>query len=240
MKGKLFLSGGGDTKQTKKFDKFFASFLKGDKSVLYIPIAMPRRTYTHRECFEWVSKTLEGVGLNNLEMWTSIKNRKYSELKDFSAVYIGGGNTYGLLDKISRSGFDKLLLRYLKKGGILYGGSAGAIIQGKDIQTAGFGGDCDRNFLGLSNFKGLDLLQGYSIQAHYSKKDDLEMLKYFDKTKISVIALPEETGLFVEKNIAKIIGYKDAYLFSEKGKKTLKEGSKFKLKIKSLGCGLDD
>ncbi|MCL5874529.1 MAG: hypothetical protein M1161_04230 [Candidatus Thermoplasmatota archaeon] len=36
------------------------------------------------------------------------------------------------------------------------GGSAGAIILGKDIGTAYFGGDADKNEVGLKDLKGLD------------------------------------------------------------------------------------
>ena len=226
---KLFLSGGGSAKQTKKFDKFFASKIAGSKRILYIPIAMPARRHSSRECFEWATDTLNSVGLHNIEMWTRISGKQYRKLRDYDAIYIGGGNTYGLLDKIRKTGFDILLKRYLADGGIVYGGSAGAIIMGRNIQTAGFGRDSDRNFLGMKDFRGLNLL-GYSIQAHHSKVDDQAMRDYVARTGIPAIALPEETGLYINGDKARVIGYKDAHLFKRNEDRKLKEGSTFKLR----------
>jgi len=202
MQPQLFLSGGGNAKQSRKFDRFFASKITGDKRVLYIPVAMPVRRHSYRGCFEWARKTLGGVALTNIEIFTSINNKSYADIRDYDAIYIGGGNTYGLLHRLRTSGFDSLLRKFLAEGKPIYGGSAGAIIFGRDINTASFGRDHDRNFLGMRNFRGLDLLGGYSVQAHYTKADKQAMDNYILRTAFPIIALPEETGLYVHGKMA--------------------------------------
>ncbi len=151
-------------------------------------------------------------------MWTDLYNRKWEDINKYDAVYFGGGNTYYLLNHVKNNKFDKLIKRYYKSGGIIYGGSAGAIILGRDIQTAGFGGDADRNQVGLTDFDGLNLVSGYSIQCHYSTYDDDELINYSKKKKIKVIALPDDTGLMITGKSMKVIGEGSAVLFDNKSR----------------------
>ena len=227
----LFLSGGGDAKQTKKLDNAFASAVSGDRRVLYIPVAMPRSKFSPSQCFEWAKKTLGGVGLIDVTMWPNLSKRNFSDLRNYDAVYIGGGNTYGLLDKLRRNDFGDLLKRYLHKGGIVYGGSAGAIIFGRDIETAGFGGDSDRNFLGMTDFRGLNMLGGFSLHAHYSKSDDQAIKDYVAQKGIPTIALPEPSGIHFTGTSGRVIGAEPAVLFRKDGTiKVIKNGGRVKLK----------
>jgi len=224
---KLFLSGGGDEKQTKNFDGVFAKSIPNPKRILYIPIAMPRTKFT--ECFNWINKSLNSLGIDNIDMWTNIHNKNISELEKYDAIYIGGGNTFSLLNKLKKSGFDKLLEKYVQNGKIIYGGSAGAIILGRDIQTAGFGRDSDKNIVSLKNFDGLNLIKNYSIQCHYFPEEKELMKRFAEKNKFQIIALPEETGIYLKNNLIKIIGEKNAFLFTPTKIKTLKINSTFKI-----------
>ena len=197
---KLFLSGGGDAKQTMTLDDMFISSIPRSKKMLYIPVAMPEKHHTFGECFDWFKNAMLLHKLDTLDMWTTLNNKKYSELSAYDAVYIGGGNTFLLLDIVRRSGFDKLLRRYIQSKGVIYGGSAGAIIMGKDIRLAGFGDDADKNMVGLKRFDGLNLVNGYSIRCHYTAKDDIKMKAYIRKTGINTIALKEDAGVIVENS----------------------------------------
>ncbi|HEY3250887.1 MAG TPA: Type 1 glutamine amidotransferase-like domain-containing protein [Ignavibacteria bacterium] len=219
---KLFLSGGGHANKTKKLDRLFEAHVPRAKRVLYIPIAMPPRIYTFGQCFDWINVVFPRL---QIDMWTSLSDRKWEELFRYGAIYIGGGNTYSLLDNIRFHKFDRMLARYYKDGGIIYGGSAGAIIFGRDIQTAGFGSDADRNYVGLEEFEGLNLVNGYSIQCHYSTYDDKEIVRYAKKHKINVIALPDDTGLVVEGKKMKVIGESNAVLFTKSTKVVYIPGS---------------
>ncbi|MBE2218898.1 MAG: Type 1 glutamine amidotransferase-like domain-containing protein [Ignavibacteria bacterium] len=223
--GQIFLSGGGNANKTKKLDEIFLKGITKSGRMLYIPVAMPREAFSYGECFEWICAVFPKLGYLHIDMWTDLKNRSSKELNKYSAIYIGGGNTFSLLNDIRKNGFDKQLALYLKKGGVVYGGSAGAIIFGKSIKTAGFGGDADKNNVGLRNFKGMNLVKGLSVQCHYTKNDDLEMFRFVKEFRSNVLALPDETGIYSKNGKWKVVGDKSAYLFTSDHKIELKHGS---------------
>ncbi|MGC8680283.1 MAG: Type 1 glutamine amidotransferase-like domain-containing protein, partial [Candidatus Micrarchaeia archaeon] len=159
-------------------------------------------------------------------MWTDLSNRKYEDLKNYSAVFIGGGNTFRLLDFIRKSGFDQLLLRYIRSDKPVFGGSAGAIILGRDIGTAFFGEASDKNEVGIKDLTGLNVANGYSIACHHSKAYDKKVIEYSSNTKIPTIALSENTGLYINDDEIRVFGSRSAIVFNGKIRKIIKVGSK--------------
>ncbi|MGG1507134.1 Type 1 glutamine amidotransferase-like domain-containing protein [Bacillus licheniformis] len=93
--GKWFLSGGGDAHQTEQLDRHFARSICPHKPLLYIPIAMDADRYD--DGFDWISRLFHPLGIKNIVMWTDVKGKTVHDLDVFSAVYIGGGNTFRLL-----------------------------------------------------------------------------------------------------------------------------------------------
>lgn len=201
MMGKLFLSGGGDEKQTFKLDSIF---LKNIQSILYIPVAWP--TDDFERCLIWFSNMISLHKKMKITMLADL-NRKVN-LNGFDAVYIGGGNTFKLLKKVKESGFDKKLVEYYKNEGIIYGGSAGAIILGKDISTALLCKDKDANLVGLKNLNGLNLIYDMDVQCHFESGQIKEHQQHIRKTGRNIIAIPEESALLIENNNCKAIGEK--------------------------------
>lgn len=66
-------------------------------------------------------------------------------------MFIGGGNTFKLLHEIQQSNFDVQIHFYLEMDGVLYGGSVGAVLCGKTIETAIY---ADENHVGTNNHFG--------------------------------------------------------------------------------------
>ncbi|PSL32967.1 dipeptidase E [Planomicrobium soli] len=163
---KLFISGGGDEKQGKKFDQEFAKRIDLTKPLLYIPIAM-KGIISSADCYQWVSSVFKPLGIDEIIMWTDLNNRTLENLKQFSAVYIGGGNTFSLLNDLRTSKFDVVLKEFIKSGGILYGGSAGAIILGSNIMTCAH---LDHNDVKLRDCNGLNLIHGFDVWCHMNLK----------------------------------------------------------------------
>lgn len=200
---KLLLSGGGEPDQVEALDKYFANYVKNGK-VLYIPIAMEKIPYS--DCEKWFRNTYKRYNIFDIEVGTDLS--KIESLKNYKAVFIGGGNTFKLLKEIKESKFDKKLKSYLKNDGFIYGGSAGAIIFGKTIETSSH---ADKNNVGLKDMSGLNLLNGYDVWCHYQQKNDYErILQLKNPTKV----LYEESGLLFDGKNFESIG-KDSFCFPD-------------------------
>lgn len=184
---KLLLAGGGEPEQVKPLDEYFANYVKEGK-VLYIPVAMYKIPYD--ECESWFRETYAKYNIYNIDVCTDLK--KAPNLNEYKAIFIGGGNTFKLLKEIKESNFDYALTEYLKNGGFVYGGSAGAIIFGKTIKTSSH---ADKNLVNLKDLNGLNLINGYDVWCHYNEKKDLNNVL---KLENSTIVLYEESGVLFD------------------------------------------
>jgi len=211
MNTKLFLSGGGNENDSFKIDMEFITSLK-HKRIIYIPLALEPTINGYESCFDWISSTfsyrLTGDFVD-ISMWINLQNKTLADLNNFDAVYIGGGNTFNLLKKVKETAFDKILINFYKNGGIIYGGSAGAIICGHDINTVK-----EENEINYSKNDGLNLINNYSIICHYTKEQKNKVFSYVKENGIQVIAIPEKSGLVVEdgKKVT-VVGHEPVYLF---------------------------
>lgn len=208
MAGKLFLSGGGDEKQTFELDEIF---LKEVNSILYIPIAWKDGDYS--SCEDWFTNAMKQHKEVKIEILTNLS--KDINLSGFDAIYIGGGNTFKLLKQIKENNFDKKLLDFFNQGKSIYGGSAGAIIQGADINTALLCKDADVNKVNLQDTSALNLIKNHDIQAHFELDQIKEHQDHIEKTNHNVIGIPEESALFFDGKEFKAIGLKPITVISK-------------------------
>ncbi|NMH70982.1 type 1 glutamine amidotransferase-like domain-containing protein [Bacillus sp. RO3] len=217
----LYLSGGGDKEQTKEIDRMFAGELDGGKSLLYLPIAMNSDAISYEECYKWIQDVFDPFGVRDIIMWEDLRGKTLDDLMAFSAVYIGGGNTFRLMYDILQNDFHTKLIRFIDEGGSIYGGSAGAIIAGSNIGTCLH---MDENQAGLKTLKGLCLMEDFAIWCHYEEEnDDLirSFIKSYDKP---VIALSEETGLYIKSGSIVVLGAKPAIVFDDDSMKPIEPG----------------
>lgn len=84
-------------------------------------------------------------------------------LKDI--IFVAGGNTYYLLKAMRECNFEKVIRKLLKMGKVYVGSSAGSIVAGRTIRTAGWK-HVDKNIVRLKNLKGLNLVP-FDIFVHY-------------------------------------------------------------------------
>lgn len=185
----LILSGGGDAEKVKTIDVFFANKINKEKVLIYIPVAMEKSSFTYEECYDWFSKTYREYGIHKIQMWTDLKGRKLSS--EHAGVFIGGGNTYKLLKILKDTNFDKELIKFLSYDGVVYGGSAGAIIFGKTIDSAKYS---DKNIVNLMDTNGLNLLNNKDVWCHY-KEDDDKLIESYDN---GLYILYEESGIIID------------------------------------------
>ena len=214
MSGKLFLSGGGSGKTTFEIDEIF---LKKINKILYIPLAKRNNC---KKCKEWIVEAMNQHKKIKIDMLIDLS--KYVNLEDYDAVYLGGGNTFKLLKEIKDSNFGAKLLKYFNEGGTIYGGSAGAIIFGNDINTALICDIPDKNYVRLKDTSGFKKLKGYDIQVHYTKGQLKKNQEYSKKTETPIIAIPEGSALLVENKRYKVIGTKSIVIITKNSVKEFK------------------
>jgi dipeptidase E len=211
---RIYLSGGGDEQQSFPLDKFFFGELPKDGRFLYIPVAL-RGSKLYSTAHLWMKKVLKLHKRTDLqfENVTDLSISQYENLENFDAIYIGGGNTWNLMKEINNSTFSKKLIKYLKNGGCVYGGSAGAIILGKNINTQN-----DENKMNLKDISGLGLLHDYSIACHYKEAEQSDQFrKWAIYHNSPIICLAEEAGLVLKNNSKLCVGAKPCIIYFADG-----------------------
>lgn len=197
---KIFLCGGGSGKEIKEATIKFGNLIDKSKPLLYISLAMKSEKYD--SWLEWLKKEMSIIDVKNIDMVTSGEDLYKKNFDNYSAIYIGGGNTYKLLRDIKENNCLDKIKRYIDNDGIVFGGSAGAIIFGKDIDTCKY--EDDNSIIGLKDTSGFDVLSGYSLLCHYNDnivktENNINYLKEYSIEK-KVIYLPEEDTIFIDSN----------------------------------------
>ena len=210
---KVFLCGGGADSQTVEANKRLNEVINHSKPCLYIPLAMEQELYD--SCYEWITGELETVEIPSIEMVRRADELSTKNLNDYSFLFIGGGNTFKLLNDLKICGAFEKIEEYLDNGGVAFGSSAGAIIFGKDLEACRLD---DANDVKLSDINGFDILKGISILCHYTNRtaekneQSKEFLLELSKQR-KIVALPEEVTLFVKDDSIEVIGEKPYYIF---------------------------
>ena len=215
---KLFLNGGGNTKELALPMSIVNEIMDHNKKILYVPLAMDEIDFSYDDCYKWFQKQVINVDVKGIDMPRSFEQFASLDFNNYSAIFIGGGNTYKLLKGIKDNGIFEKINDYLNNDGIVIGCSAGAIIFGYDINS------ClamDRNDVNLIDTKGFDKINGKSIFAHYtnSKTEEIhkkytDYLIEYSTTNEIVIALPEEDTIFIDNDKITIIGDRPYYEFN--------------------------
>lgn len=211
---RLILCGGGSEEKTKLVNDYFKKNLNRNKPLLYIPIAMKKEKYP--SCLEWITRELKALNLKEITMVNNSNEILEKDLNEYAAIFIGGGNTFKLLSELKETDSFYKLEEFIKNNGMVFGGSAGAIIFGKDILSCSY---ADENNVELKDTKGFNCLNGYSLVAHYTNEDEIKTkattnyLIEYSKKHEPVIALPEEDSFIVEYGKFFVIGTKPYYIF---------------------------
>lgn len=229
---RLILCGGGDGEQVKESYKLFAKEVNGGK-VLYIPLAWSHGNMEN--CIEWFKGEMKPFGVTDIEDVLTPEAITKEKLSEVKGVFIGGGNTYKLLKMLKETPAFNNLKEYVENNGLVMGGSAGALIFGKSIDTCLSDGlnikSCnDVNEVSLKETNGFDCIKGYSILPHYKKLTEqyVDTQKRVDKllkNGFKLVCLPEETSLYVNGNEIQIIGGKPAEIFVKNKKKVVEPNS---------------
>lgn len=129
------------------------------------------------------------------------------ELEKADVIWVNGGNTFYLLDRVRKSGFDKRIKSLLKTR-VYAGVSAGSIVAGPSIEICQTKIINDQNKIGLKDLAGLNLVD-FVVLPHvgdYSVTPHPELIPEFEK-KVSypVIALRNNQAVISINRRRKII-----------------------------------
>jgi len=147
-------------------------------------------------------KELEDLGIKVIE-FSIAKHESFVNFPLYDIYYVCGGNTFYILDRMRKTGVDKILIDAVKKGKFYLGVSAGSIIPGPDIKAAGLGDPNDVNLSDLTGLKMTNLI----ITPHYNQKEESDVEKFKEKRKgETIIAITDDQAVFIEDGNYKIIG----------------------------------
>lgn len=222
----LILCGGGSGKQNELANQKLNQIINHNKPILYIPLAMDEKDHPYDSCYTWIKEELKDVIVPSIDMVRDFEELSIKDLFEYSALFIGGGNTYKLLKGLKETESFNKIRQYIQNNGIVIGGSAGAVIFGKYIDIIS---SMDDNNVNLKETSGFNVLDGLSVFPHYTnKKSKLteaenqlrqekfnNSIKEFSSTKGNVIAIPEEDAIVVSDDSYEVIGTLPYYLVKD-------------------------
>lgn len=218
----LFLNGGGAGKQVIESYHLFKEKADTKKPLLYIPLAMEEKKYP--SCLKWITEEMADYHFPKIDMVTSVEELASKDFNKYGAIFIGGGDTYKLLADLKSYSIYEKIQKFLTVGGTIFGGSAGAIIFGKNLDSCSHE---DRNTVGLQDTSGFNQVFGAYIGAHYKNGNPEREKNATDAfIKLSfegpIVALPEEDTLVIDKNEVRVIGSRNFYIFKNGAQYTYK------------------
>ena len=207
----LCLSGGGNEKQSFLLDEHFFSKIPQNSTFLYIPIALKQcKLYSGVE--KWMRQVVAAHGRSDLSFDVAHNLHASNRFEKYTYIYIGGGNTWYLMSEFKKARIIEKLTKYNKFGGLIYGGSAGAIILGKYISAQN-----DKNLAKVKSPYGMNMLLDYSVACHYDVSQDSYFREWALEKKSSLLCLPEESGVFIENSSGRCVGDMPCVIFLSNG-----------------------
>lgn len=210
---KLVLYSGGDEKENRQLDKAFVELIgKKNPVVTFIPSSSYLSEEEFRAFVRHYSK-FKITRFIHFPVDVPFDKIMFQEVMRSDAIHLGGGNTFYFLNSLRKAKLLPELRKFVEKGGVLTGLSAGAIMMTENIEMAGYPDfDRDDNIVGLKNLEAMGLLD-FAFFPHFknSARYDVAFKKY-SRTKNKVIyACPDGAGIVVNDGELRFIGKTFAY-----------------------------
>ena len=139
----------------KKLGAFFVSILPkkpADCSVLMMAYDQTPEDFRHTK---EAQEELLVLGVTRIDFF-NLQDDKFETAKSFDVIYVCGGNTFTIIDRMKKTGVFEFVKNAIEKNNAIYVGiSAGSIITRKSIEIAGWGSEGDINEIGLKDLSGL-------------------------------------------------------------------------------------
>lgn len=172
--------------------------------IVYWPFALPPTMISSAD--QWLRAGLDALGVTyQLDTWTRLDHHRPSELTRHTVdlLFVGGGNTFRLLDVVRTCGFVEPVREFWQDGGDYYGGSAGAVLACETIEIAV---GHDPNEGGLQDLAALGLVTGVAILPHFTDPQVGASRLWASEHVTEVLGLPESVGLRCVGGRATVLG----------------------------------
>jgi dipeptidase E len=180
---------------------------KPDPKLTFIPSS----TYDADVDYRYFVDEFSNLGISKFMLFNvdiPFTKTMLSEVLKSDLIFLGGGNTFYFLKHLRAAGMFNHLEKFLKKGGVLCGMSAGAICLTPHVHTASFPHfDRDENPFDMKNLNAGRFVN-FEFFPHYknSKRYESEMLHYSKKTNIPLFAVADGGGIVVEDEQISFVG----------------------------------
>jgi len=200
--GRVFLGGGGT--EADEAALWAEAFPAGSRVVIW-PFAH-RAAVDRRAAGAWATTALLAIDVADVDVWVTTEPgvdrprldqlvvRRRRGLDGVDVVAVPGGNTFDLLQALREAGLLDLLQAHFLRGGSLYGGSAGAVLAGADVDLARA---ADPDDVGTTDTRGLDLVHGHDVLPHWTDDQEAAARRHSRASGRPVLAIPESGGVVV-------------------------------------------
>jgi len=147
----------------------------------------------------------KGFNVKDVDIKGKTEQELLQELKDADIIFVAGGNTFYLMEKVRESGFNKIVKEFVEKGIVYVGSSAGATLAGPNIEPVKPFDD-PSEAPGLKSFEGLNLVD-FIILPHLEEKNKQQyetIIKEYEN-KYKIIPITDYEAVFVEDGNIKLI-----------------------------------
>lgn len=132
------------------------------------------------------------------------------KLGEYGVIYVCGGNTFYILDRLKKTKVAEYIKSNLDKNIFYAGISAGSIVMSPNIDIAKIWIRENGDNVDLENIEGFNLVP-FSIYPHYKKIDQESVENFFRQNNMPIIAISDTQAIFVRGKEFEIIGDKKIF-----------------------------
>ncbi len=184
-------------------DKFLEMIGKPVSKIKIVFVPAAARSAEELKHVNESKKELLDLGIlgNNIKTVNLDKSVSFEIVADYDVIYVCGGNTFYLLERVRKSGFDKIIKEFVKTNKLYFGVSAGSILACPNIDVAI---PFDENDANLTDLTGLNLTD-VIVSPHYCEKEKQIVDEFKKKTPYRVVPLADNQALLVVDKVTKIV-----------------------------------
>lgn len=218
---KIVLYSGGSEKDNRLLNKKALKLTGVDVPKLTF---IPSSSYDAEEDFKFFVDEFSKLGVQRFMHFcvdTPFTKTMLSEVLRSDLIFLGGGNTFYFLKHLKKNKMFDHFKKFLKRGGVLCGLSAGAIVLTPHVHTASFPHfDRDENPWEMKNLSAMRLVN-FEFFPHYknSQRYDAELKHHSKKSNLPLYACPNGGGIIIEEDSLTFCG--KAHVFYQGKKFTL-------------------